>query len=243
LPASAPPSAPIIIAIDGPAGAGKSTAARTLAQRLKLPFLDTGAIYRAVALQATEKGLALDDEPRVAEVAIGLPLRFVPDGAAGNRVYLGERDVSKDIRTPEMSQGASKVSALKAVRAALLGLQRRLATETGVVAEGRDVGTVVFPGATAKFFLTASVDERARRRQRDLEKAGAAAEARDLDVVRREIVERDARDAGRDVAPLKQADDAVLIDTSNLTLEEVVSKMENVVHDRAFPLTGRGGLP
>src|SRR6185436_6270125 len=162
----------LVVAIDGPAGAGKSTVSRRLALRLGYRLLDTGAIYRAVALTAQRQGVSWDDATRLAEIARALDIDFHFDGEDTNKVSLTGEDVSVAIRTPEISQGASKVSALPEVRAALLDLQRRLGAQGGVVAEGRDIGTVVFPDAQAKFFLTASPEIRARRRTDELRAAG-----------------------------------------------------------------------
>lgn len=211
----------LVVAIDGPAGAGKSTVSRMLAQRLGYDLLDTGAIYRTLALLARRAGVAWDDGPGVAALAVGLDIRFRMDGAL-NRVFVGGTDVSTDIRTPEISDGASRVSALPEVRAALLDLQRRLGAAGGVVAEGRDVGTVVFPEAGAKFFLTATADERARRRTAELRAAGRPAEQ---SRVLAEILERDERDSTRAAAPLRKADDATEVDSSRMGAEEVVEAM------------------
>src|SRR6266540_6740759 len=161
----------MIVAIDGPAGAGKSTAARLLAARLGYTLLDTGAIYRVMALRARQAGVAWDDGPGVAAFADGLELSFRLEGTV-NRVLLEGTDVTAAIRTPEMSDGASRVSSLPEVRAVLLGVQRRIGAAGDVVVEGRDIGTVVFPAAEAKFFLTASTDERARRRTAELAASG-----------------------------------------------------------------------
>jgi cytidylate kinase len=218
----------LVVAIDGPAGAGKSTTARMLAEKLGYDLLDTGAIYRVMALLSRRAGVAWDDGPGVAAFAKDLDLKFRLEGGV-NHVLLGGADVSKDIRTPEMSDGASRVSALPEVRAALLGIQRRLGAQGGVVVEGRDIGTVVFPDAGAKFFLTANTDERARRRVAELQAAGRPA---DLATTRAEMQARDDRDSRRAVAPLKQADDAVPIDSSSLTAEEVVAKMAAIVTAR-----------
>ena len=208
-----------VVAIDGPGGAGKSTTARAVAERLGLSYLDTGALYRCVALRAVEQGLSLDDGARIAAIARNLDVRFA---AGSQRVSLGERDVTAEIRTPEISQAASKVSSLAPVREALVGLQRRSARAPGTVAEGRDMGTVIFPTAQLKVFLDATMDERARRRVADLRGLGRAD---DVEEVRAQLAERDARDSGRAVAPLRQAPDAVVLDTTHLALEEVVDRI------------------
>jgi cytidylate kinase len=216
---------PLVVAIDGPAGAGKSTAARMLAERLGYALLDTGAIYRTLALLARRRNIAWDDGPAVAALADGLDIRFSLAGGR-NHVYVGGSDVTDEIRSPEISDGASRVSALSEVRAALLGLQRRLGAAGGVVVEGRDIGTVVFPAASAKFYLDASAEERARRRTAELRSGGRAV---DEAAVLAEITARDARDMNRPVAPLRRADDAVAIDSSGLSPEEVVSRMADRV--------------
>jgi CMP/dCMP kinase len=223
-----PRSKPFVVAIDGPAGAGKSTAAKKLAARLGYAFLDTGAIYRAVALVARRRGIDWGDAEAVARVAHGIDIAFVPRGEV-NTVMVEGQDVTRDIRTPEMSDGASKVSAHGPVRAALLDLQRRLASASSIVAEGRDMGTVVFPDAGAKFFLTASPEERARRRTQELVAAGRPA---DPAAVLQDMLERDQRDSTRAVAPLRRADDAVEIDSGGLTPDQVVQKMAEIVASR-----------
>jgi cytidylate kinase len=216
---------PLVIAIDGPAGAGKSTAARALARRLGFFLLDTGAIYRTVALSASRQGIAFSDGAALGPVAESLAIRFDEEG----RVFLGDEDVSKLIRTPEMSQGASTVSAHPPVRAALLGLQRKLAARGRCVVEGRDIGTVVLPWAPLKIFLTASPEVRARRRYDELLAKGQTV---DLAATLQEILIRDERDSSRATAPLKQADDAVLLDTSELDEASVVGKMEALARAR-----------
>jgi CMP/dCMP kinase len=225
---AASPARRLVVAIDGPAGAGKSTTARLLAERLGYDLLDTGAIYRVMALLSRRAGVSWHDGPALAAFADGLDLRFKLEGTL-NRVLVADEDVTKEIRTPEMSDGASRVSALPEVRAALLELQRRLGAQGGVVVEGRDIGTVVFPDAGAKFFLTASADERARRRVAELQAAGRPA---DLATTLAEMQQRDERDSTRAAAPLKQADDAIAIDSSTLTVDEVVTKMATIVASR-----------
>jgi cytidylate kinase len=216
------------VAIDGPAGAGKSTAAKRLTALLGYRLLDSGALYRSVALVAVRRGVALDDEDALAAIAGGLDVEFRLEGMT-NRVFLAGEDVSAAIRTPEASEGSSVVSALPRVRAALLGLQRRLAGEGGVVAEGRDIGTVVFPSARAKFFLTASDEVRARRRQDELRSSGVDSE---FSTTLADLRRRDQRDVNRAAAPLTCAPDAVVLDSSALTIDEVVDRMLEVVRAR-----------
>ncbi|HZY02162.1 MAG TPA: (d)CMP kinase [Anaeromyxobacteraceae bacterium] len=231
---------PFIVAVDGPAGAGKSTASRSLAARLGFTMVDTGAIYRSVALAASRAGVAFDDDARLAALLPSLQIRFTPAPVgqpAGLRVLLGGEDVSEAIRTPPMSLGASAVSARPVVRAGLLGLQRRLATapgNRGAVLEGRDVGTVVFPDADAKFFLTASDEVRARRRFEELRGRG---DPSTFEQVLAEQRRRDRDDSQRAVAPLKPAPDAVRVDTSGLTLDQVVDQLVAEVERR---LAARG---
>ena len=219
----------LVVTIDGPAGAGKSTVAKQLARRLGYRLLDTGAIYRAVALTARRRQVEWGDAPACAELAHDLDIRFEWVGDV-NHVFLAGEDATTAIRTPEISQGASQVSAHPAVRAALLDLQRRLGAGGGVVVEGRDTGTVVFPQAEAKFFLTASEEERARRRVAELRASGV-----DVDHAQtlREIRERDQRDASRDVAPMRPAADAVLVDSSTQTIEQVVESLAGTVEARS----------
>ncbi|MDQ3334280.1 MAG: (d)CMP kinase [Myxococcota bacterium] len=216
----------VVVTIDGPAGAGKSSVAKLLARKLGYRLLDTGAIYRSVAHTAKTRGIAWDNATTCAEIARDLDIRFEFVGDK-NHVYVGGEDVTTAIRTPDVSQGASQVSAHPEVRAALLELQRRLGAGGGVVVEGRDTGTVVFPTAEAKFFLTASDQERAKRRFAEL---GAGA---DFETVLREIRERDHRDASRDVAPMVPAKDAVMVDSSTQTLEEVVESLAGQVATRS----------
>ena len=214
----------LVVAIDGPAGAGKSTVTRAVAEALGYTVVDTGALYRTVALQAERQGVSWDDAAKVTEVAKALArenvIRFGPTEGGQTKVFVRGEDVSSAIRSSEMSQGASKVSAIPGVREALLTMQRMLGADGGVVLEGRDIGTVVFPDAGAKFFLTASVEVRAERRYQEHVARGDAIE---LDLVRQEVAERDARDTQRPVAPLRQARDATLVDSSGMSIDEVVA--------------------
>jgi cytidylate kinase len=219
---------PFVVAIDGPAGAGKSTAAKAVAARLDFAFLDTGAVYRTVALIARRRGVDWADGPALGQLAAHLDIRFVPE-AGVNRIVVDGEDVTGEIRTPEMSDGASRVSALPPVRAALLELQRRLAASGDLVAEGRDMGTVVFPDAAAKFFLTASAAERARRRASELAAAGRPTP---IDVVLADIQERDDRDRTRAVSPLRKADDAIEIDSEGMGPDDVIDRMLSVIQAR-----------
>ncbi len=209
-----------VVAIDGPAGAGKTTVTRRVAEALGFTLVDTGALYRAVALAAERDGASWDDAPAVAKVAQRLAdtdaIRFDADSAA---LRLGDEDISQGIRTQSIAEGASKVSAIPEVRDALLNMQRGLGRAGGVVLEGRDIGTVVFPDAEAKFYLTASVEIRAQRRHQELVAKG---QSMSLEEVRAQVIERDTRDTNRPVAPLKQAEDAVLVDSSARSVDEVV---------------------
>jgi cytidylate kinase len=215
-----------VVAIDGPAGAGKSSVTRLVAQALGYVLVDTGALYRAVALAVQRAGADFDDAERVGEIAEALVARdavkLVGDAHGTAAVCLDGEDVSQSIRTQELSQGASKVSAQPRVRAALLDLQRNAGREGGVVLEGRDIGTVVFPDAEVKLFLTATVNERARRRFEQLKAAGEPA---DFEHVMNEVRERDRRDSTRPIAPLRQAPDAIVIDSSSLDITSVVSRI------------------
>lgn len=215
-----------VVAIDGPAGAGKTTVTRRVAASLGYLLVDTGAIYRSVALAAVRAGLGFDDPESVGELARALAaregIRFESGEDGAQRVLLDGEDVSTAIRTQEIAEGASRVSAIGAVRAALLDMQRRAGAAGGVVLEGRDIGNVVFPDAEAKFFLTASVEVRALRRKTELEARGERAE---LEVIAREVAARDERDSTRAVAPLAQAPDAMLVDSSSLGVDQVVERI------------------
>jgi cytidylate kinase len=209
----------LIIAIDGPSGAGKSTLAKRLARELGFIYLDTGAMYRALALKVLRRGIDLADDDALNALvdATDIDLR---EKTGKLEVLLDGKDVASEIRTPEVSQMASKVSALKKVRGRMLELQRALGRRGSVVAEGRDIGTVIFPRAEVKIFLDASVRERARRRHEELRAAGRRV---DLQETTREMEERDKRDSERDLAPLRKAEDALLIDSSSVDAEQVAA--------------------
>jgi cytidylate kinase len=217
------------IAIDGPAGAGKSTAARLLAATLGYVYVDSGAMYRAVGLAAKRRGIDPDDAAAVAKLVRAVSLSA---DAAGTHVHLGDEDVTALIRTSDAGAWASRVAAHPRVRTRLLAQQRALAAKGGVVMDGRDIGTVVLPRAGCKFFLTASSDERAHRRYVEDRRGGAA---NDLAATRAEIEARDRRDRERATAPLVAAADAIVIDTSNLSPDAVVARMLKAVHARARP--------
>ncbi len=217
----------INIAIDGPAGAGKSTIARSLASKLGYIYVDTGALYRAVGVNAMRSGADTKNPEQVCATLEGadVSLRFV-DGE--QRVFLGEEDVSVAIRTPEASMAASNVSAIPEVRAFLFDLQRDIAAKNNCIMDGRDIGTVVLPNAEVKIFLTASAEVRAKRRYDELLAKGMQA---DYNQVLEEMIQRDYQDSHRAIAPLKQADDAVLVDTSDMNLEQVIETLDNIVKE------------
>ncbi len=211
----------LVIAIDGPSGAGKSTVARRLAKRLGYTYIDTGAMYRAIGWKAKQEGIDPANETALAGLCGRIQVLLTND-ADDPRIAVDGIDVSEAIRTPEMGMMASAVSKSPAVRARLLSLQRDLGARGGVVMDGRDIGTVVFPDAEVKFYLDASPEERGRRRYRELSAKGMDV---DLDRITREIRERDRQDSGRAIAPLKRAEDAVLIDSSDREIDEVVEAM------------------
>ena len=217
-----------VIAIDGPSASGKGTVAARVAARLGFHYLDSGALYRLVALAASRAGVVTDDETHLAELAATLPAQFDAD-----RVLLNGEDVSLAIRSEDVSVGASRVAALPAVRAALLERQRAYRRAPGVVADGRDMGSVVFPHAALKVFLTASAEARAERRYKQLIEKGLPANIASL---LRDLRERDARDAARSVAPLAQGADAVLLDTTDLTIQQAVDAVLQMARERdLFP--------
>jgi cytidylate kinase len=221
-----------VIAVDGPSGSGKGTVCRLLAGRLGWHLLDSGALYRLTALAGAARGVDPADEPGHAAIASGLDVSFQTDPATGGeQVLLDGREVTRQLRAEATGNMASIVAAMPAVRAALLDRQRAFARPPGLVADGRDMGTVVFPAAGLKVFLTASAEERARRRYNQLKEKGLAANLAGLS---QEILERDRRDSARSVAPLRPAVDAVVIDSTGMAVDEVVNRVL-VLAGEAFP--------
>jgi cytidylate kinase len=220
----------IVVAIDGPAGVGKSTVARLLALRLGVPYLDTGAMYRALALHLLDRGIDPEDRAAVAAAlpAVRIELRLARDGAA--EVLLEGRSVDQRIRAPEVSAATSRAAVHPEVRARMVGLQRELAARHGGVLEGRDIGTRVLPDAPHKFYFEAPAEVRAQRRLSDLRAAGREA---GLDEVAREIAERDARDREREHSPLAPAEGAQVVDTSSGTPEQIVARLVERIRSRA----------
>ncbi len=214
----------MIITIDGPAGAGKSTAARLLAERLGFEFLDTGAMYRAVAWACVDRGIDLKDVDAVAETAAGISIQFEQD-----RIICNGQDVTTDIRSAEASHAASIVAAVPAVRLEMVRLQRESAAGHRYVTEGRDQGSEVFPDSECKFFLTADPQERAERRLLELQNRGQSGS---IEEVLTQIIDRDERDRSREIGPLVKADDAVEVDTSGKTIAQVVDFLEQTSRER-----------
>ena len=218
----------LIVAIDGPSGAGKSTITRRLADQLSYIYIDTGAMYRALALAVQRAGISIDDQEKVVELCRRAELSFrVEDGVS--RIILNGEDVADQIRTPEISLLTSCIASMKAVRELLLVKQRQMGQGGGVILEGRDIGTVVFPDADVKFFLSATAEERGRRRYLELRGKGVQVDlARTVD----EVVARDLQDENRDHAPLRQAEDAIAVDSTCLSIGEVVDGMVQIIEDR-----------
>jgi len=218
----------LVIAIDGPSGAGKSTIARLLARRLRYLQIDTGAMYRSAALLMSREGIDPDDLPRLERFCATLSVNF-STVAGTQRVFANGQDVTDQIRTPEMSLMTSRVAALKPVRDALVLAQREMGRIGGVVLEGRDIGTVVFPDADLKFFLFASPEERGRRRFAELVSKG---EPVTLEETIADVLQRDAQDSQRDLAPLRQADDAIAVDSTGVSIDAIVARMETLVREK-----------
>lgn len=218
-----------VITVDGPGGVGKGTVSRILARRLGWHLLDSGALYRLVGLGALSRGIPLDDTPALARLALNLDAKFSGNSGEDAVIMLDGADVSDALRTELAGSAASRVAALPPVRAALLDRQRQFLQPPGLVADGRDMGTVIFPDAPLKVFLQASREERAMRRYKQLMNKGMSVS---LDALLKEIEERDARDSGRRVAPMRPAEDAVIIDTTHMGIEEVV---DSILHVWANP--------
>ncbi|MFZ7113364.1 MAG: (d)CMP kinase [Desulfatiglandales bacterium] len=216
----------MIVTVDGPAGSGKSTVSRLLAKRLGVLYLDTGAMYRAVALYVKRRKIDIRDEVSLKALCMDLDLKFSEDGT-GSRLYSGKEDISSAIRTPEMDMLSSRVSAVGQVREAMTELQRKIGREGSLVAEGRDMGSVVFPDADHKFFLTASPGVRAMRRFKEREDRGEDVSPGEVE---EELRKRDAQDSARAIAPLRPAEDAMIIDTSEMEVREVVDLALNIIH-------------
>lgn len=221
-----------VLTIDGPSGSGKGTVSRAVAKALGWHLLDSGALYRLVALGARRAAIALDDAPALSNLAQHIDVRFGSRQVGEEIVWLCGRDVTRDIRTEEAGNDASKVAAIPAVRAALLERQRRFAEPPGLVADGRDMGTVVFPLAQAKIFLTASPAERAQRRHKQLKEKGVTATLAALSL---EIAERDQRDITRSVSPLVASADAILLDTTGMSVDAVVERALGIARKRLSP--------
>ncbi|RNB81608.1 (d)CMP kinase [Brevibacillus fluminis] len=214
------------IAIDGPAGAGKSTVAKQVAAKLRFVYIDTGAMYRALAWASQQEGLAAIDEHAVSTLLEKNRIKLQRDDQGdAQRVWWNEEDITAEIRTPQMSQLASIVAGHPRVRALMLDLQRALAEEGNVIMDGRDIGTHVLPDADVKIFLTASIEERATRRLAELQQKGVETS---LEALMEEIAERDKRDSEREVAPLKQAEDAILVDTTGRSIEQIVDQILHI---------------
>ena len=217
------------VAVDGPSGAGKSTLAKAAAAKLGIVYVDTGAIYRSIGYYVYRKGIDPKDDPAVIAILPELDIRMCYGEDGVQRMILNGEDVSAQIRLPEMSMYASAVSAIPEVRTFLLEMQRQIARTTAVIMDGRDIGTVVLPDAEVKIFLTASAEIRARRRMKELEQRGTP---QPFEEVLQQIVERDWADSHREAAPLKQADDAVLLDTGLLNFEESLTALLNIIREK-----------
>ena len=217
----------IVVAIDGPAGAGKSTIAKLAAEKLGYAYIDTGAMYRSVAWRFLQTGREFD-EAFISELANTMIIEFKPE-AKVNRVFVDGTEVTEAIRTPEVTAIVSRVAAIGAVREAMVEQQRRMGEIGGVLMDGRDIGTVVFPHAQLKIFLTASVEERARRRYKEMVEKGQQVELAQL---QEDIAARDKQDSERAISPLRQAEDALLLDTSDMSIAQVTDKILQLVQER-----------
>jgi len=230
-----------VVAIDGPASSGKGTVGMLLAERLRCPFVDTGAMYRALAVRARELRIDLRDQGRLERLTRECQFRFLQPESQdrwGYRMFIDDRNVTEKIRTPEIDMDSSRISAYPGVHAAMVEKQRDLAKAGGVVMEGRDIGTVVLPDADVKFYLTASVKERAKRRYLQMKSWGREVDRRKLE---NQLRRRDRADSQREVAPLCRADDAVVVDTTNLSIEQVLQKIVAELERTLGPKLFQGG--
>jgi cytidylate kinase len=218
----------LIIAIDGPTGAGKSTVGKALAKRLGYLYIDTGAMYRAVALKVKESAIESKDERALSCLVSSIRISFVIDGEE-SRIFCNDRDITHDIRSPEISRLASEISKNRVVREALVRMQRDFGKDGGVVLDGRDIGTVVFPDADVKFYLDADPEERGRRRYREFSEKGMEV---DFKKTLKEVVERDQNDMSRSLSPLKKAEDAIFIDSTCRSVEEIVGEMQRIAAEK-----------
>ena len=216
------------IAIDGPAGAGKSTIAKQLAKELSFIYVDTGAMYRSMALYFMRNGIAMEDEAAISDACKTVEVSIAYENGE-QQVLLNGENVSKEIRKEEVGKMASATSVYKEVRTKLVELQQKLAADKDVIMDGRDIGTCVLPNAQVKIYLTASVETRAERRYQELQEKGAAC---DLEVIKKDIADRDYQDMHREISPLKQAEDAILVDSSDMGIEEVVETIKNIYREK-----------
>ncbi|MCI5680242.1 MAG: (d)CMP kinase [Bacteroidales bacterium] len=216
------------IAVDGPAGSGKSTVAKMVARKLGIIYVDTGAMYRTVALHCTQENIPLEEEAAVVAALDGLNMRIQPD-TEGQRIFLNEEDVTAKIRTAEIGKGASVVAAYQKVRERMVELQQEMAREQSVIMDGRDIGTVVLPHAEVKIYLDAGVEERARRRVGELEAKGETA---DFEEIKKMIIQRDYNDMHREHSPLKKAEDAISLDSTGMSIEEVLQAILDITAER-----------
>lgn len=214
----------LVVAIDGPAGSGKGTVTKIIASKKNLQYIDTGAMYRCIALKMLEENVGLEDTEKIKNILDNIEIDL-----EGSNVFLNNRDVTKQIRTVEVSNFTSPVSAIGFVREKMVDLQRALASGKDVIMEGRDIGTIVFPNADVKIYLDAKPEERARRRVEQNEKNGIPS---NYEQILKDIIERDTRDMTRENSPLKKADDAILVDTTSLTIEEVIDKIINIIENK-----------
>ena len=217
----------MIIAVDGPAGAGKSTVARIIAQKLGFLYIDTGAMYRAITLKSLEKNIGAADEAKLIEMALSTDIGLVNSADGPLKIFLDGRDASRLIREPRITKLVSDIAKIRGIREIMLGLQRKLGRQRDSVLDGRDIGTVVFPDADRKFFIDADFKERVRRRHKELIEAGQGVSEKDVED---DLRNRDKIDSTREFAPLKKAEDAIRVDTTNLTIDEVVEKVLSYIN-------------